>query len=152
MEAVNDVGAAEFLGVRTLTVQVYATWVNRSDLPGAAQIALVILGSILLFVGLERLARGGRGYAGSGRREQAMARRLLTGWRGGLALGLGLVPVVIGFAARRLTFRPRPFAVRSASGCPRALSRRRPTPSSTPGSRPHWSSASGSSSRLRRPS
>ncbi len=99
MEAVNDVGAAEFLGVRTLTVQVYATWVNRSDLPGAAQIALVILGSILLFVGLERVARGGRGYAGSGRREQAMARRHLTGWRGGLALGLGLVPVVIGFAA-----------------------------------------------------
>lgn len=98
MEAVNDVGAAEFLGVRTLTVQVYATWVNRSDLPGAAQIALVILGSILLFVGLERLARGGRGYAGSGRREQAMARRHLTGWRGGIALSLGLVPVVIGFA------------------------------------------------------
>ncbi|WP_449410069.1 ABC transporter permease [Methylobacterium komagatae] len=114
MEAVNDVGAAEFLGVRTLTVQVYATWVNRSDLPGAAQIALVILGSILLFVGLERLARGGRGYAGSGRREQAMARRPLTGWRSGLALGLGLVPVVIGFAA--------PAAYLSASALRLALS------------------------------
>ena len=33
METLNDIGAAEFLGVRTLTVQVYATWINRSDLP-----------------------------------------------------------------------------------------------------------------------
>jgi iron(III) transport system permease protein len=99
MEAVNDVGAAEFLGVRTLTVQVYTTWVNRSDLPGAAQIALVILAGILLCVGLERLARGGRGFAGTGRRERGMARRRLAGWRGTLAFGLGLVPVVVGFVA-----------------------------------------------------
>ncbi|MFY9289590.1 MAG: ABC transporter permease subunit, partial [Methylorubrum rhodinum] len=70
MEALNDVGAAEFLGVRTLTVQVYATWVNRSDLPGAAQIALVMLACVLLLVGLERLARGGRGFAGTGQRER----------------------------------------------------------------------------------
>ncbi len=91
MEAVNDVGAAEFLGVRTLTVQVYTTWVNRSDLPGAAQIALVILAGILLCVGLERLARGGRGFAGTGKRERGMSRRRLAGWRGGLAFSLGLV-------------------------------------------------------------
>ena len=40
MEALNDIGASEFLGVRTLSVSIYATWVNRSNLPGAAQIAL----------------------------------------------------------------------------------------------------------------
>ncbi|MEE7462170.1 iron ABC transporter permease, partial [Methylobacterium fujisawaense] len=71
MEALNDVGAAEFLGVRTLTVQVYATWVNRSDLPGAAQIALVMLAAVVAVVGLERLARAGRGYAGGARRHTA---------------------------------------------------------------------------------
>ncbi|ACK81502.1 ABC transporter permease [Methylorubrum extorquens] len=97
MEALNDVGAAEFLGVRTLTVQVYATWVNRSDLPGAAQIALVMLAGVVGLVALERLARGGRGYAGSGHRDRPTARRPLSGWRAGLALGLGLTPVLLGF-------------------------------------------------------
>ena len=97
METLNDVGAAEFLGVRTLTVQVYATWVNRSDLPGAAQIALVMLACVLLLIGLERLARGGRGYAGTGQRESATARRRLCGWRAAAALGLGSLPVIVGF-------------------------------------------------------
>ena len=97
MEALNDVGAAEFLGVRTLTVQVYATWVNRSDLPGAAQIALVMLACVLLLVGLERLARGGRGFAGTGQRERPTARRRLAGWRAVAALALGGLPVIVGF-------------------------------------------------------
>ena len=97
MEALNDVGAAEFLGVRTLTVQVYATWVNRSDLPGAAQIALVMLACVVALVGLERLARGGRGYAGSARRNAAVTRRRLSGWRAGTAVALGATPVVFGF-------------------------------------------------------
>lgn len=97
MEALNDVGAAEILGVRTLTVQVYATWVNRSDLPGAAQIALVMLACVVALVGLERLARGGRGYAGSARRNAAITRRRLSGWRAGTAVALGATLVVLGF-------------------------------------------------------
>ena len=39
LETLNDIGASEFLGVQTLTVSVYTTWVTRSDLAGAAQIA-----------------------------------------------------------------------------------------------------------------
>src|SRR5690606_22907217 len=42
LEALNDIGASEFLGVQTLTVSVYTTWITRSDLPGAAQIALAM--------------------------------------------------------------------------------------------------------------
>lgn len=97
MEALNDVGAAEFLGVRTLTVQVYATWVNRSDLPGAAQIALVMLAGVLLLVGLERIARGGRAFAGTGQRERPTARLRLRGGRAAAALVLGGLPVMMGF-------------------------------------------------------
>ena len=97
METLNDIGAAEFLGVRTLTVQVYATWVNRSDLPGAAQIALVMLVAVLGLVALERWARRGRGFAGTAQRPRDLARRRLHGWRAGAALALGLVPVAIGF-------------------------------------------------------
>ena len=97
METLNDIGAAEFLGVRTLTVQVYATWVNRSDLAGAAQIALVMLVAVLALVAVERHARRGRGFAGTAQRPRALARRPLRGWRAGLALGLGSLPVAIGF-------------------------------------------------------
>ncbi|GJE17767.1 ABC transporter permease [Methylobacterium marchantiae] len=97
METLNDIGAAEFLGVRTLTVQVYATWINRSDLPGAAQIALVMLAMVLLLLAIERWGRRGRGYAGSAQRQRSMARHRLSGALGLAALGLGMVPIVIGF-------------------------------------------------------
>ena len=33
LETLNDIGASEFLGVQTLTVSVYTTWVTRSDRP-----------------------------------------------------------------------------------------------------------------------
>ena len=48
METLNDVGASEFLGVRTLTVSIYSTWINRSNLAGAAQIALVMLAVVVV--------------------------------------------------------------------------------------------------------
>ncbi|KAB1076881.1 ABC transporter permease [Methylobacterium soli] len=97
MEALNDIGAAEFLGVRTLTVQVYATWVNRQDLAGAAQIALVMLVVVIGLVAAERWARRGRGFSGSAQRPRTLARQPLTGARALAALGLGLAPVALGF-------------------------------------------------------
>lgn len=30
LETLNDIGASEFLGVQTLTVTVYTTWISRS--------------------------------------------------------------------------------------------------------------------------
>ncbi|MGY2049467.1 ABC transporter permease [Methylobacterium sp. JK268] len=99
LEALNDIGAAEFLGVRTLTVSIYATWVNRSDLPGAAAIALVMLAFVLALMAVERAARRRRGYAGAAQRPRPMARRRLTGPAALAALALGLVPVGIGFLA-----------------------------------------------------
>ncbi|MBN9445923.1 MAG: iron ABC transporter permease, partial [Bosea sp.] len=43
LETLNDIVASEYLGVRSLTLSVYTTWLNRSSLPGAAQIACVML-------------------------------------------------------------------------------------------------------------
>src|SRR3546814_9683056 len=54
MEALNDIGASEFLGVQTMTVAVYTTWVTRTDLPGAAQIALSMLAIVVALLALER--------------------------------------------------------------------------------------------------
>ncbi|WP_298953481.1 iron ABC transporter permease [uncultured Methylobacterium sp.] len=97
LEALNDIGAAEFLGVRTLTVSIYATWVNRSDLPGAAGIALVMLVLVLALISVERAARRRRHYAGAAQRSRRMSRTRLAGLPALLALGLGLAPVAVGF-------------------------------------------------------
>lgn len=96
LETLGDIGASEFLGVRTLTVSIYATWVNRSNLPGAAQIALVMLALVLALIVVERAARRSRRFVAPGSaRPQAPVR--LTGLRGyGAALFCAL-PVTVGF-------------------------------------------------------
>lgn len=63
MEAINDIGAIEFLGVRTLTFSVFSTWVNQGDIAGSAQLALILLFLLLVLIGGERLARKGQRFA-----------------------------------------------------------------------------------------
>lgn len=99
MEALNDVGAAQFLGVRTLTASVYTTWIIRTDLPGAAQIALAMLVVVVTLVLLERWARRNRGFAASAQRARPMPPQRLTGLAGAAAFALGALPILIGFLA-----------------------------------------------------
>ena len=99
METLNDIGAAEFLGVRTLTVSVYSTWLNRTDLPGAAQIAIVMLMIVVSLVLFERWARKGQRYAGTARRHLPLARVRLRGIAAITATTLCALPVLIGFIA-----------------------------------------------------
>lgn len=99
MEAINDVGASEFLGVRTLTVSIYSTWISRNDLPGAAQIALVMLAFVVAIVLFERWARRNQRYATGVQRPRAMQRRRLSGGRAAFALAAGSLPVALGFLA-----------------------------------------------------
>lgn len=99
MEAINDIGASEFLGVRTLTTSIYATWVNRSDLAGAAQIALTLLVIVAALLLLERAGRRRQRYNLSAQRARRMAPQRLRGWRAGTAFTLGFLPVLIGFLA-----------------------------------------------------
>lgn len=114
MEALNDIGASEFLGVRTLTVAVYSTWVNRGSLAGAAQIALAMLALVLLLIGLERRARRRQQVAAAGRQLTRLAPRRLAGPAAGAALLTVTLPVLFGFvlpaaylvveAAKRIQF------------------------------------------------
>ena len=98
LEALNDIGASEFLGVQTLTVSVYTTWVTRNDLAGAAQIALAMLVMVAVLVLMERRGRKRQRYA-SNLRARAVQPRQLHGLRALIALGLGCAPVIIGFIA-----------------------------------------------------
>lgn len=97
LEALNDIGASEYLGVRTLTVTVYTTWLNRGSLAGAAQIACAMLLVVMALVALERRGRAERRYALSTRRPR-IARPMPLSRRAGLAAALACgLPVLLGF-------------------------------------------------------
>lgn len=98
LEALNDIGASEFLGVQTLTVSVYTTWVTRSDLGGAAQIALAMLLLVIGLIVLERRGRSRQRYTNT-QRMRPMQPKRLTGMAGMMALLLGSIPVIVGFIA-----------------------------------------------------
>lgn len=97
METLNDIGAAEFLGIRTLTVSIYTTWVTRSDLPGAAQIALALLLIVVCLVSLERWARRKQRFSSSAKRSQQFTPHKVSATRGGMFFLLGLTPILLGF-------------------------------------------------------
>ena len=97
MEVLNDIGASEFLGVRSLTLSIYTTWVTRSDLPGAAQIALALLLLVIALISLERWARRHQRYNSNAQRARPMRPHPLKAARGwGLCVLLSL-PVLFGF-------------------------------------------------------
>lgn len=99
MEALNDIGASEFLGVRTLTVSIYTTWVTKSDLPGAAQIALCMLLLVVALVAMERWARRRQRYSSSAQKSTALTPARLQGARAAAAFLLGGLPILVGFIA-----------------------------------------------------
>jgi iron(III) transport system permease protein len=96
LEALNDIGLCEYLGVRTLTISIFTTWLNRGSLPGAAQIALMLLVLVAALMAVERHTRRSRRYA-SGDAASPPARRRLGGGRAFLAAAACLLPVGLGF-------------------------------------------------------
>jgi len=97
LEALNDIGASEYLGVQTLTLSIFTTWINRSSLPGAAQIACVMLLIVIALMALERYGRRHHRFNVSLRRQRYVARIALHGRKGLLPLIVCLVPVALGF-------------------------------------------------------
>ena len=98
LETLNDIGASEFLGVRTMTVSIYSTWTNRSSIGGAAQIALVMMVIVLGLLLLERWARRRQRYAGGGQKAHPPTPKELNGWRAIAAVAACSLPPFLGFA------------------------------------------------------
>ena len=112
METINDIGAVEFLGVRTLTFSVYSTWLNRGDLAGATQLALAMLVVIVGLVLVERFARRDQRYTIQRGDKPAEGHLRLTGWHAAgaalvcalpIAFGFGIPAIILGdYALKRL--------------------------------------------------
>lgn len=97
MECLNDIGAVEYFGVNTLTASVYSTWLERSSLAGAAQIAAVMLFFVILLFLVERKARRGQSYHHTTGSFRIIAEEELTGYKGMGAVILCFVPILLGF-------------------------------------------------------
>ncbi len=97
METLNDIGAVEFFGVRTLTAAIYDTWLDRNSLAGAAQIACVMLLFVFALLILERALRAGRRFHHTTGSYRELREEQLSGWRGALAALACALPVLFGF-------------------------------------------------------
>jgi iron(III) transport system permease protein len=97
METLNDIGAVEFLGVRTLTVAVYDTWLDRNSLAGAAQIACVMLAFVFALLAVERLLRSDRRFHHTTGRHRHLPEARLGRAKGLLATFACALPVLFGF-------------------------------------------------------
>ena len=98
MECLNDLGAVEYLGVNTMTIAVYNTWLERSNLGGAAQLASVMLVFVVLLFTMERMARRGERYHHTTGRYQPIPHVELKGSKGALATLGCILPFILGFA------------------------------------------------------
>lgn len=97
MECLNDIGAAGFFGVRTLTLGVYTTWLSQGNLGGAAQISAVMLLFIFVLVWFERAARRKQSFVLPSQRPRQPDRRRLKGWERYAAVVICALPILIGF-------------------------------------------------------
>jgi iron(III) transport system permease protein len=98
LETLNDIGASEYLGVQTLTLSIFTTWLNRGSLAGAAQIACVMLVLVAALIALERYGRRGRAFTAMTQQGARFSSRImLKGPARWIAALVCFVPVVLGF-------------------------------------------------------
>jgi iron(III) transport system permease protein len=97
METINDIGAVELLGVPTLTVTIYQTWLQRGSLSGAAQIALALLLIVFALIWAERAARGGRAFHALSGGHRILGPIRLRGVSAWLASAACALPILFGF-------------------------------------------------------
>ncbi|MGQ0683326.1 ABC transporter permease [Bradyrhizobium sp.] len=97
LETLNDIGASEYLGVRTLTVSVFTTWLNRGSLAGAAQLSCFMLAIVAGLIAIERYGRRNVTTEFSAESPRLTQRTQLEGFKGACALVACLMPVILGF-------------------------------------------------------
>lgn len=110
METLNDFGTVDYFAVRTLSIGIYDTWLSQSNLGGAAQIASLMLGFVVLLITLERFARRRQKHFTQVGRPGGTGLYQLHGVRAALAIIVCTLPLIIGFVvpALRLSY----FALR----------------------------------------
>lgn len=97
METVADFGTMTHFGVQTLTTGIFSTWLSGGNVGGAAQLALVAMGLILILVTLERQGRRNAGFFRPARAVRPLAPEELRGGPALLASAICILPFALGF-------------------------------------------------------
>lgn len=97
METVADYGVVSYFGVQTLNTGIFTTWLEGQNAGGAAQIAMVMLGMVLLFAILERAGRRKARYHQGARQRRPVIRQPLIGWTAWAATAACVFPFALGF-------------------------------------------------------
>lgn len=94
LEVLNDVGASEYLGVRTLTLTIMNTWLNTGNLAGAAMIALMLIVIAVILITIEAYGRRNQRYGASLRKSRTPTPHNVEGMNGlGLFMMCMLAPL-----------------------------------------------------------
>lgn len=78
MEIAADYGAAQHFGLTTLSTAIFRAWYAHQSLHGALQISAVLLIAALVFLLVERRARGRAAFAGGSTRWRPLPRYVLN--------------------------------------------------------------------------
>ncbi|WP_245756646.1 ABC transporter permease [Amphritea atlantica] len=97
METINDFGTVDYFAVKSMSAGIYDTWLNMSNLGGAAQIASLMMIFVVILISLERLARAKQRQFHSADRFKTLTGYPLKGWRAWGATLLCALPVIAGF-------------------------------------------------------
>ncbi len=97
METLNDFGTVDYFAVQTLTAGLYDTWLNMSNLGGAAQIASLMVAIVVILITLERYSRRRQKQFQSRTASEPIAPQKLSGARAALATTAAASPFVLGF-------------------------------------------------------
>ena len=97
MEALADYGTVQYFGVSTFTTGIFRVWFGMNDPTAAAQLAALLLLFVLTLLILEQWSRRQARFHHTGQRSQRPPRLPLTGWRGRVATGACLLPLLFGF-------------------------------------------------------
>jgi iron(III) transport system permease protein len=96
METMADYGTVAYFAVPTFTTGIYRAWFALGDRAAAAQLAVGLLGFVLLLLALERIGRGRARYHDTSLRR-GRGRLHLRGFPACLAFLACLMPILLGF-------------------------------------------------------
>jgi iron(III) transport system permease protein len=97
METLADYGTVSYFAVQTFTTGIYRAWFSLGDRVAAAQLAMCLLGFVVLVLALERQSRGAARFHGPGLRSKPSRGLPLTGWAAFSSVAACVLPVLIGF-------------------------------------------------------
>ena len=97
MEAFADYGTVQYFGVTTFTTGIFRTWFGMGSQAGAAQLAALLTGFVLMLLLLEQWSRRKIRYFHQGQRSQSQALRKTSAGRQLVILLLCSVPLLFGF-------------------------------------------------------